>query len=134
MNKTFFPKGKQLRPGKYCIGPEPSVGCYNTGFAPCIKKSRRYPDFITVGYSGDLLDRETYGKAFRAFLNKRRTFRGNMGKIWLYTTTAPAKRKFEKLCQKAWANYQREANEITALRKQAKQGNLAAVLALGLDY
>ena len=134
MSKTFFPKGKQLTPGKACKGPEPSVGCYNTGFAPYIRRSKVDPDFIAVGYIGDLLDFQTYNRAYRAFVGKKRTLQGNMGKIWLFKTTSPAKRKFEELCQKAWMAYQHEANEIIALRKQAKQGDLEAALTLGLEY
>lgn len=115
-------------------------GCFNTGTAPAAVH-KHYPllhvrDVYLVGCVVDVRDRDVRIRAYNAVRDGRyivkRTVTGH--RVYAYRGAVSARKRYERLCGEAREERSEIANEIQALRKRAKDGDLEAMLTLGLGY
>ena len=119
-----------------CSGIE-YPGCCNTGYAPTAKHAAGYGyDFYLVGYQLDVMDMNITAAALVAADNGQRIVKDTLtGKrAYVYTSTQPARRKYEAMCQAATDDRNAEIARINALRQKRRAGDMGAILELGLDY
>jgi hypothetical protein len=105
-------------------GPEP-YGCYNSGFAPVIRRSKLTGRYI-VGFQ---LDTEFAVKDIRSL--GKRTFKVNGRPVWSFKTRKPAVAKFQELVIARNAENQAIADEYRLNLAAAKAGDLEALSKLG---
>ena len=115
-------------------------GCFNTGTAPAAVHKHylllSVKDVYLVGCEMDVRDHDVRTRAYDAVRDNRhivkRTITGH--RVYAYKNARSARKRYERLCTEARESYSKVADEIRALREQAKSGDLGAMLALGLDY
>lgn len=116
MTKTI--KVPRLKPGQGVKGPEP-MGCFNTGAAPVIYRSKLTDGYI-VGPQMAVEDarRVMLTMAIRQTLGNRRVLDVERRRVWLFKTRGPAVKRFSEMCaeQAEWNRQERERH-MEARRK-----------------
>ena len=114
----------RLAKGKGYKGPE-AFGCFNTGMAPAIFHSRTGKYIV----GPELRCRD----AMRAglLLGRQRTHGEGGHRVYMFKTRKPAIAKFMALCEAQTADNKATAEHVRNLCNKAKQGDIAAALALG---
>lgn len=125
----------RLKPGQGFKGPEP-VGCFNTGTAPCIFRSK----IDGVGYLvGPEICIQDARDAFCFFNMKgKRTWRPRDSKlkwkvVYRFRSRGGAVKKFVELVNARMEERRKDRREISELKKRAANLDMDAVLKLG-DY
>lgn len=112
-------------------------GCFNTGFAPAAVHQHYsfmdVEDVYLVGCVVDVRDTQVRIQAYSKLLAGghvvKNTFTGKP--VYVYKTARGAKRRYDALCAEALEARDAEVQEIRALQKKAKEGDIGAALALG---
>jgi len=125
-------KGRRVKVRGGLTGPEPGLGCFNTGLAPVLRLDVYG---YWVGHENAVDDAQ---RAFRRVSNREarppRTQVINGRKVHCFAGRAAANKAFAKLCAEACLMRARDREEVRELRSRAAGGDLGAVLDLGLDH
>ena len=124
----------KLKLGKYVKGQEP-YGCFNTGVAPIIARSKLAKQYIGKEYAvGTEIDANYH--LTDAILNE-------MGRVWkkgykppkvkFYKTKVAAIKEFNRLNAIMIASVKRDIARVKELKAKANKGNMKAAMALS-DY
>lgn len=124
---TSIPKVPRLPKGRGFRGPD-FYGCFNTGSAPCIRRSRFTGKYVV----GAEMNTDMALSDSR-ILSNRRKFEVAGRTVWVFKTRAPAVRKFNELCKARIAENERVRAEHKRDLQAARKSDLAAALRLG-DY
>jgi len=124
-----------------CSGIEPP-GCYNTGHAPSVAhqyySGLHTKEMYIVGCELDVRNSDVRIRAYNKLQSGGYVVPGKDTltgcKVYVYATMAPARKRYKSLCQEARKSHAEERARIHALHTQAENGDLSAVLSLGLDY
>lgn len=113
------------------------VGCFNTGTAPAVAHrtcSLYCNHYYIVGAVNDLQDPNIRKRVIRASKRdgkfSKRKFKGFFGPVYVYTTQASAKKRFEQLCNQAYDRIERDLAEARKLQEEAKNGDMKAAFSL----
>ncbi|KKN29591.1 hypothetical protein LCGC14_0842590 [marine sediment metagenome] len=119
---------RNLKLGHYFKGAEPT-GCYNTGIAPVIARSKQALKYTGKAY--------IVGRDLDVLYNMTdlilTVMRGKPIKAKLYSSKAQAFTEFERLNQIIIDSNTQDIKRIKELRRKARSGDMAAALAL-TDY
>lgn len=120
---------KPLQDGHYIKGPEPR-GCYNTGVAPVIARSKLARRYIGTQY---IVGRDNdVTLHLQDTIIKRMQGKPTKG-VRFYKTATAAWREFEKRCTAITESNNAEIRKINDLKKRVVAGDVSAMLELG-DY
>ena len=133
---------RKLKPGHYRVGPERSIGCYNTGHAPVIARTHILcwkdgaDDVFLVG--AQLLRHEAWLNWIEQGKRKRVIRLKSCGSTWTYRffkTWRAAHKTFQEMCTRNLASQNEEREEARRQLKRARSADpteaLAGMLALG---
>jgi len=114
-----------LQPGHYITGIEP-IGCFNSGVAPTIARSRKAKRYIGKEY--------IVGKDIEVTLNLTENIlavmKGKQPKVKFFATKAPAIKLFEKMNRDMDQYNRDEIKQTKELRNKANAGDIEALLSL----
>jgi len=137
MKKRVKDPNRKLKPRHYRVGPEGDLGCFNTGHAPCIERTRiiSWADGSEVYSVGPVLFRfEAILEWLKQGARKRVLRYKRFNSIYLYRfykTWRSANAEFLKQCQANLDSVAEEARRAHDLRRRAARGDLDAALKLG---
>lgn len=120
-----LPKGRGYR------GPD-FYGCFNTGTAPCIRRSRRTGKYIVGAESNT----EMALNDARLLTNMRSWEIGGRT-VYVYKTRAPAVRRFEAMCEERIRENEemrKKHEEDLSAREGDTVAQMTAALRLGMNY
>ena len=119
-------KVPRLSKGKGIKGPEP-FGCFNTGVAPVIMRSKVNGKYL-VGLENDVYDARQK-LCFSNYANVRVIYHIDSKRdVRIYKTRAPAVAKFTELCEKQIAQNKTFRDEYQQARKDAQSKDYETAL------